>query len=92
MARWLPLATRVPALALVATLGLLALLHQVTGELVRQGELRRQATAVYWQAHWRCSHLPSASRQQACLAQLRMAPPEAAEAPIRTVLVAAPLR
>lgn len=70
------------SLAGVAMLGLLMLLLGVTREAVRQGELRRETTALYWQANWRCNLIPHAGRRQTCLAQLREnGPPRAPRVP-----------
>lgn len=65
------------ALALTAMIGLLAALHHVTRESVREGERRRVATATYWQASWQCSHLPGPGWQKDCLARLQEAAPAA---------------
>jgi hypothetical protein len=66
-------------LALMAMLGLLAALHHVTRESVREGERRRVAAATYWQASWQCSQLPGPSRQKDCLARLHEEAPAAVQ-------------
>jgi hypothetical protein len=60
-----------------AGLGVLLAFHQVMLRSVEQGELRRRATATHWQATWRCNALRDLGQAQACLAQLRVAPPDA---------------
>lgn len=70
------------SLAGAAMLGLLMLLLGVTREAVRQGDLRRETTALYWQANWHCNLIPHAGRRQACLTQLlENGPPRAPRVP-----------
>ena len=59
-------------LAALASAGLLVAFHQVVDEAVRQGELRRMATATHVEAMWRCNALSgrSAAAQQNCLLEL----------------------
>ncbi len=59
-------------LAALASAGLLVAFHQVVDEAVRQGELRRVATATHVEAMWRCNALGgrSAVARQNCLLEL----------------------
>lgn len=60
-------------LAALASAGLLVAFHQVVDEAVRQGELRRTATATNVEATWRCNALSghSAAARQNCLLELK---------------------
>ena len=59
-------------LAALASAGLLVAFHQVVDEAVRQGELRRMATATHVEAMWRCNALSgrSPAARQNCLLEL----------------------
>ncbi len=59
-------------LAALTSAALLVAFHQVVDEAVRQGELRRMATATHVEAMWRCNALSgrSAAARQNCLLEL----------------------
>jgi putative addiction module CopG family antidote len=50
--------------------------NEVVRDAVRQGELRREATARHSAATWRCTALRSLRQRDDCLAQLNAAAPE----------------
>lgn len=56
-------------LASAMLFGLLFAFHEVVQGAVRQGDLRRQANAVYADATWRCEALRGAADQRQCLAR-----------------------
>lgn len=62
--------------ALSALAGLLVGFQGVVRDAVRQGELRREATARHSAATWRCTALHSLRQRDDCLAQLNAAAPE----------------
>lgn len=61
---------------LSALVALLVGFQGVVRDAVRQGELRRQATARHSAATWRCTALHSLRQRDDCLAQLNAAAPE----------------
>ncbi len=64
------------SVAVLAGLGLLALFQSVLHEAVRQGQLRREATARHSAATWRCTGLRSMRQRDQCLAELNAPPPQ----------------
>lgn len=60
----------------IAMLGLLALFQSVVRESVRQGELRREATARHSAATWQCTGQRSLRLRDLCLAELNAPPPQ----------------
>ena len=60
-------------LATLTSAGLLVAFHQVVDEAVRQGELRRKATATHVEATWRCNALSDRSdgARQNCLSSIK---------------------
>lgn len=63
-------------LAGLAMLALLALFQSVVRESVRQGELRREATARHSAATWQCTGQRSLRLRDLCLAELNAPPPQ----------------
>ena len=81
MNRW-PVEERVHgwrgALAALILLGLLLAFHQVVRSAVRQGELRREITALHSAAALRCNELRSRVVRDSCLKKLNASSPDAA--------------
>lgn len=69
---------RAASLAVALLLGLLALFHQVMRDAVRQGDLRREATALHTLALFRCKDLPDRHARDRCLLQLPAVPRDGA--------------
>jgi hypothetical protein len=57
-------------LASLLLLGLLLAFHQVVRSAVRQGELRREVTALHSTAAWRCNALQTRPARENCLQEL----------------------
>jgi len=60
-----------PALAALAAVALLVAFHDVVRGAVRNGELRRVATAVHADTVWRCNALRGQSVRDDCLVEGR---------------------
>lgn len=70
------LATTAGVVLFAVVVALLAVFLQVVREAVRQGDLRREATARHSAAIWRCTAFRSIRQRDICLAQLNPRPPE----------------
>ncbi len=64
------------SLAVVLLLALLGLFHQVLRGAVRQGDLRREATAQHASALLHCRELPDRRARDSCLHRLPAVPRE----------------
>jgi hypothetical protein len=58
--------------------GLLLAFHQVVRSAVRQGELRREITALHGAAAQRCNELRGRGMRNSCLKKLNASPSDAA--------------
>lgn len=64
------------SLSVVLLLALLGLFHHVLRSAVRQGDLRREATAQHASALFRCRELPDRRARDSCLHRLTAVPRE----------------
>jgi hypothetical protein len=74
MPRWFTASLGVFAIASFAGLVMLLFLGQVLRHAVDQGDARRRATAMHWQATWKCQALRERAPRQDCLDRLRGMP------------------
>jgi hypothetical protein len=78
------------AIAVSAVLLLLLALGEVARHAVDLGEQRRRATALHWQATWKCQALRGKAASRDCLERLRAAPPATAAQPAFTTISSTP--
>lgn len=79
--RWSRASLGASVVAASAVLVLLLAMGQVARHAVDQGEQRRLATALYWQATWKCQALRERTLRRDCLERLQAIPPAAAAQP-----------
>jgi hypothetical protein len=95
MNRW-PVALRAHgwrgALAALILLGLLLAFHQVVRSAVREGELRREITALHSAASLRCNELRGRLVRDSCLKKLSASAPDVAALRAQNALTIAALQ
>ena len=79
------------ALAALILVGLLLAFHQVVRSGVRQGELRREMTALHSAAALRCNEVQGRLVRDSCLNKLNASPSDAAELRAQNALAIAAL-
>lgn len=95
MNRW-PVALRAHgwrgALAALTLPGLLLAFHQVVRSAVREGELRREITALHSAAAFRCNELRGRLVRDSCLTKLNASSPDVAALRAQNALTIAALQ